>query len=68
MSIITVGGHEVTRNLSEPRDQTLMHIDVYADNYYILARATEEKLKQMANKVETTDKEREKMSKKTWRK
>ena len=37
------------------------------DNYYILARATEEKLKQMANKVEMTIKEREKMSKKTWR-
>ena len=31
MSIITVGGHEVTRNLSEPSDQTLMHIDVYAE-------------------------------------
>ena len=31
MSIITVGGHEVTRNLSEPSDQTIMHIDVYAD-------------------------------------
>ena len=31
MSIITVGGHEVTRNLSEPNDQTIMHIDVYAD-------------------------------------
>ena len=31
MSIITVGGHEVTRNLSEPCDQTIMHIDVYAD-------------------------------------
>ena len=31
MSIITVGGHEVTRNLREPSDQTLMHIDVYAD-------------------------------------
>ena len=29
MSIITVGGHEVTRNLSEPSDQTIMHIDVY---------------------------------------
>ena len=27
MSIITVGGHEVTRNLSEPSDQTAMHID-----------------------------------------
>ena len=31
MSILTVGGHEVTRNLSEPSDQTIMHIDVYAD-------------------------------------
>ena len=32
MSIITVGsGHEVTRNLREPSDQTIMHIDVYAD-------------------------------------
>ena len=30
ISIITVGGHEVTRNLSEPSDQTVMHIDVYA--------------------------------------
>ena len=29
-------------------------------NYYVLARATEEKLQQMADKVETTDKEREK--------
>ena len=26
MSIITVGGHEVTRNLSEPSDQTITHI------------------------------------------
>ena len=31
MSIITVGGHEVTRNLSEPSDLTIMHIDVYAN-------------------------------------
>ena len=31
MSIITVGGHEVTRNPSETSDQTIMHIDVYAD-------------------------------------
>ena len=31
MSIITVGGHEVLRNLSEPSDQALMQIDVYAD-------------------------------------
>ena len=28
-SIITVGGHEVTRNLSEPSNQTLIPIDVY---------------------------------------
>ena len=30
------------------------------DNYFVLARATEEKLQQMADKLETTDKEREK--------
>ena len=30
------------------------------DNYFVLARAREEKLQQMADKVETTDKEREK--------
>ena len=30
------------------------------DSYFALARATEEELQQMANKVETTDKEREK--------
>ena len=33
MSIITVGGHEVTRILSEPSDQTIMHTDVYADYF-----------------------------------
>ena len=31
MSKITVGGREVTRNLSEPIDQTIMQIDGYAD-------------------------------------
>ena len=31
MSIITVGGHELTRNLSEPSDQTIMHIDTWAE-------------------------------------
>ena len=31
MLIITVGCNEVTKNLSEPSDQLLMHIDVYAD-------------------------------------
>ena len=31
MSIITVGGQEITRKLGKPSDQTMMHIDVYAD-------------------------------------
>ena len=31
MSIFIVGGHEVTRNLNDPSDQTIMQIDVYAD-------------------------------------
>ena len=31
MSIIAVGGHEVTRNLSEPSDQSKKHIDLYAN-------------------------------------
>ena len=31
MSITTAGGHEVTRNLSDPSYQTLMHSGVYAD-------------------------------------
>ena len=26
-----MGGHELTRILNEPSDQTIMHIDVYAD-------------------------------------
>ena len=34
------------------------------DNYYCLARATDDKLQQMSDKVETTDKEREKHIKK----
>ena len=36
MSISTVGGHEVTRNLSQPSD----HIDVYADNLSAINRQT----------------------------
>ena len=40
MSIITVGGHEVSRNLSEPSDQTIMHIDVYADYWITLSPQT----------------------------
>ena len=36
----------------------------YLDNYFNLARATEEKLQQISNKVEATDKDREKNIKK----
>ena len=31
MSIISVAGHQVIRNLSEPSEFTLMHLDTYAD-------------------------------------
>ena len=40
MSIITLGGHEVKRNLSESSDQTIMHIDVYADNLSAISPQT----------------------------
>ena len=30
-SIISVAGHQVIRNLSEPSEFTLMHLDTYAD-------------------------------------
>ena len=40
MSIITVGGNEVTRNLSEPSAQTLMFIVVYADYLRIISPQT----------------------------
>ena len=30
-SIISVAGHQVIRNLSEPSESTLMHLDTYAD-------------------------------------
>ena len=29
--IISVAGHQVIRNLSEPSEFTLMHLDTYAD-------------------------------------
>ena len=35
--IITVVGHEVTRHLSEPSDQTLMHIDVNTDYLHTIS-------------------------------
>ena len=40
MSIITVGGHEVTRNLSEPSDRKRMHIDLYADYSSVISPQT----------------------------
>ena len=40
MSMITVRGLEVTRNLSEPSDQTIMHIDVYADHLSAISPQT----------------------------
>ena len=33
-------GHEVKRNLSETSDQTLMHIDVYAENLSTISPQT----------------------------
>ena len=39
MSVITVGRHELTWNLSEPSDQTLMHIDVSA--YFLHTKPTD---------------------------
>ena len=35
MSIITVGDHEVTRNLSEPSDQTIMHMRQTSECQYL---------------------------------
>ena len=35
-----MGSHEVTRNMSEPSDQTLMHTDVYADYLSVLSPQT----------------------------
>ena len=31
MSIISVAGHQVVKNLSEPSETTLVHLDIYAD-------------------------------------
>ena len=31
MSIISVAGHQVVKNLSEPSEMTLVHLDIYAD-------------------------------------
>ena len=39
-SIITVGGQELTRNLSVPSDQTIMHTDVYANYLSALSPQT----------------------------
>ena len=32
MSIISVAGHQVVKNLSEPSEITLVHLDIYADH------------------------------------
>ena len=48
----------------EPKKEIRPNKNEKLDNYYVLARATEEKLQQMSGKVETTDKEREKYIKK----
>ena len=40
MSIITMGGHEVTRNLSDSSDQTVMYIDAYADYFSAISPQT----------------------------
>ena len=58
MSIITVGGHEVTRNLSEPSDQTKKHIDVYAGYLSAISpqttsRASEVVASQYASRIGT---------------
>ena len=45
MSIIIVGGHEVTRNLNEPSDQTIIHIDVYADYLSAITQTTSRALR-----------------------
>ena len=31
MSIISVAGHRLVKNLSEPSENTLVHLDIYAD-------------------------------------
>ena len=31
MSIVSVAGHQVDKNLSEPSEITLVHLDIYAD-------------------------------------
>ena len=31
MSIITIAGHQMVKNLSEPSEITLVHLDIYAD-------------------------------------
>ena len=31
MSIISVAGHQVVKNLSEPSEITLVHLEIYAD-------------------------------------
>ena len=53
---------EVDRNLTRKEMRNNKH--EYLDNYFHLARTTEEKLQQMSDKVETTDGERDKIIRK----
>ena len=48
----------------ELKKELRQNISEYLDNYFVLARSTEGKLQQMAEKVDTTDKKREKHIKK----
>ena len=47
-------GHKMRKKLQYDKNQN-------SDNYFTLARATQEKLQQMAERVETADKKREKI-------
>ena len=53
MSKITMGGHEVMRNLSEPSDQTLTHIDVYAD--YLRTITPQTPFRELTKSISTRD-------------
>ena len=42
-SVISVAGHQVIRNLSEPSEFTMMYLDIYADNLRQAEPCTESK-------------------------
>ena len=59
-----VKSHSAVRRTARNYRRNLRITNENLENYFDLARATEEKLQQMANKMETTEKEREKHIKK----